>query len=135
MRKNEVRADHELRTQCKGDPAFTPGLRRCGGHGKSERIPGGKPTVEDGGRGVADPPAKKPQSRRKHIRSGIVGNDLRCVAHAALAQEARKGLRIGQRMAAVLPGLCAGQILLDSGEEGAWYVRFVVEPPPERKIG
>src|SRR5580658_5597682 len=38
-------------------------------------------------------------------------------------------------MAAVLPGLRAGQILLDSAEEGARYVRFVVEPPSEREIG
>jgi hypothetical protein len=38
-------------------------------------------------------------------------------------------------MAAVLPGLWSGQIFLDSGEEGARDVRFVVEPPAEREIG
>ena len=38
-------------------------------------------------------------------------------------------------MAAVLSGCCAGQVFLDSREEGARYVRFVVEPPAEREIG
>jgi len=64
--------------------------------GNPKRIPRGKPTVENGGRVVGRSTGKEnPQSGRKHIRSGIVGNYLRCVVHATLAQKARKGLRVG----------------------------------------
>jgi hypothetical protein len=108
-------------------------------HGVRQRppfgAPGGDAAVEHRHRPVANPAQHPPQTRSRCAAGCVVGDDLIAGAQSARAEPGGKGLGCGQRVAAVAPVGCCGQVSIHVRVQRARDVRLGVLRRAELGLG